>query len=89
MQKEGTDYGLLTQALRRDKTMRIPNIKGEYFFKALRPSFFTNTKGWDLTELYFKDIEEAKDACGPNVIWPVEINCDGYCFVPDEEEFKE
>lgn len=73
--------------------MRIEKVPGEFFFKALfRPKDYI---GWNLSNSFYASEADAKKGCAPpkhedefEVKWPVEIDADGFCFVPDEKELS-
>lgn len=69
--------------------MKIDKVPGEFGFKAA----FCIAKeglGWDLSKAYYFSYEEARKSIGPGFIikWPVEIDSDGFVYIPPEEELQ-
>jgi len=67
--------------------MKVPNVPGEYAFKALVST--PDTFGWVLTEGFYFSLEQAKGlTAADNLIWPVEIREGGIVYVPSKEELE-
>lgn len=80
------------ESTKEEGSVRIPNVPGEFSFKALIHTSYTPTTyaGWRLSDHVFFSLEEAKEAF-PNseIKWPVEVWEDGSVYVATEEEWKE
>lgn len=59
--------------------MKIDKVPGEFAFKAL----FQTANGWELSTNYYFANPLPLD---PMTKWPVEIDSDGFVYIPSEEE---
>jgi len=70
--------------------VRIKDVKGEFYFKALYKQYSeVGNFSWVLSSGYYpnkQDAEKDLHALHHEVLWPVEVDVDGWAMVPDPEE---
>lgn len=72
--------------------MKIDNMEGEFFFKALVRATTYNEPGWRLTARYYRSLQDAKadeinNSC--EVVWPVEEMDGNTIYAPSKMELGE